>query len=129
MPSLLTRGHEFFRREAGFAPGIWSPRVDVIEREGQFVVRADLPGLSKDDVKVEVLEDMLTIQGERNIAPRKSGRATATTSATTAAFTAPSRCLRRRGVEGDREISERCAQDRDAGRSSGSEEGPAHRGA
>ena len=65
MPSLLTRGHELLRREAGFAPGVWSPRVDVIEREGQFVVRADLPGLSKEDVKVEVLEDMLTIHGER----------------------------------------------------------------
>ena len=65
MPSALTRGHELLRREAGFVPGVWSPRIDVIEREGQFVVRADLPGLSKADVKVEVIEDMLTIQGER----------------------------------------------------------------
>jgi len=65
MPSLLTRGHELLRREAGFAPGDWSPRVDVLEREGQLVIRADLPGLTKDDVKVDVTDDLITIQGER----------------------------------------------------------------
>jgi HSP20 family protein len=65
VPRLLSRGHEMLRREAGFVPAEWSPRVDVMERGGQFVVRADLPGLSKDDVKVEVSDNMLTIQGER----------------------------------------------------------------
>jgi HSP20 family protein len=39
--------------------------VDVLEREGQFIVRADLPGMSKEDVKVEITDDLLTIQGER----------------------------------------------------------------
>jgi HSP20 family protein len=43
----------------------WSPRIDVLEREGHFVVRADLPGLSKDEIKVDVHDDLLTIQGER----------------------------------------------------------------
>lgn len=43
----------------------WVPSVDVIERDSQLVVRADLPGLSKDDVNVEVTDDMLTITGER----------------------------------------------------------------
>ena len=65
MPSLLTRGHELLRREAGFVPGDWSPRIDVLERDGQFVVHADLPGLTKDDVKVDVTDDVVTIQGER----------------------------------------------------------------
>ena len=65
MPSFVTRGHELLRREAGFVPGQWSPRIDVVEREGQLLVRADLPGLSKDDVKVDVMEDLITIQGER----------------------------------------------------------------
>jgi len=44
MPSFLTRGHELLRREAGFVPGTWSPHVDVFERNGQFMVKADLPG-------------------------------------------------------------------------------------
>jgi HSP20 family protein len=65
IPKFVSRGHELLRREAGLVPAEWSPRVNVLQREGQFVVRADLPGLSKDDIKVEVSDDMLTIQGER----------------------------------------------------------------
>src|SRR5579883_1343539 len=41
------------------------PRLEVTERGGKLVVRADLPGLTKDDVKVEVREDNLCIAGER----------------------------------------------------------------
>ena len=65
IPRFLSRGHELFRREAGLVPADWSPQINVLRREGQFVVTADLPGMSKDDVKVEVTDDMLTIQGER----------------------------------------------------------------
>lgn len=43
----------------------WSPQLEVFEREGQMVVRADLPGLNKDDVKVNITDNALTIQGER----------------------------------------------------------------
>jgi len=64
-PRFLTRGHEMLRRGAGFIPAEWSPQIDVMEREGQFVVRADLPGLTREDVKVEVTDDLLTIHGER----------------------------------------------------------------
>jgi HSP20 family protein len=65
MPSFFTRGHELLRREAGYVPGEWSPRIDVLERDGNLVLRADLPGLTKEDVKVEVTDDLVTIQGER----------------------------------------------------------------
>jgi HSP20 family protein len=64
-PSLFTRGRELVRREAGLVPAAWSPRIDVVIRDDQYVVRADLPGLTKDDVKVEVTDDVVTIQGER----------------------------------------------------------------
>ena len=43
----------------------WAPPIEVSERGGQLVVRAELPGLAKKDVKVEVHDDALTIQGER----------------------------------------------------------------
>jgi HSP20 family protein len=43
----------------------WAPDVEVFERNNELVVRADLPGLTKDDVKVDVTEDHVTIQGER----------------------------------------------------------------
>jgi len=58
-------GRELLRREAGFIPAQWSPRVEIVEHDGKFVVRADLPGMCKDDIKVEVTHDTLTIQGER----------------------------------------------------------------
>lgn len=48
-----------------FGSSIWSPQVEVFERGGQLVIRADLPGLTKDDVKVELTDDAITISGER----------------------------------------------------------------
>jgi HSP20 family protein len=65
VPRALTRGRELLRREMGLIPAEWSPRIDIQQKEGKLLVRADLPGLSKDDVKVEVGDDTLTIQGER----------------------------------------------------------------
>jgi len=43
----------------------WAPEIEVFHRNNEFVVRADLPGLTKDDVKVDITEDSITIQGER----------------------------------------------------------------
>jgi len=65
IPSLFTRGRELVRRETGIVPAEWSPRVEVIEREGQYVVKAELPGLCKDDVTVDVTNQVLTIQGKK----------------------------------------------------------------
>lgn len=45
----------------------WSPDLEVLERKGELVVRADLPGLTAADVKVEVADGMLTIEGERKV--------------------------------------------------------------
>ena len=43
----------------------WVPQIEVLHKNGHFLVRADLPGLTKDDVKVELTDDLLTISGER----------------------------------------------------------------
>ncbi len=43
----------------------FSPRVDIFERDGKLVVRADMPGMTKDDVKVEVTDNAVVIDGER----------------------------------------------------------------
>jgi HSP20 family protein len=43
----------------------WAPEVEVFHRNNELVVRADLPGLTKDDIKVDVTEDRITLQGER----------------------------------------------------------------
>ena len=44
---------------------MWTPSVEVFERDNNLVVRAELPGLDKDDVKVELTDDGLVIEGER----------------------------------------------------------------
>jgi HSP20 family protein len=43
----------------------WSPQVEVVERGDALVVRADLPGVKRDDVEVNVENDVLTIRGQR----------------------------------------------------------------
>jgi HSP20 family protein len=59
--SLFARG--------GFGSGqgqnLWAPRIEAFQKGDQFMVRAELPGLKKDDVKVELTEDALTLHGER----------------------------------------------------------------
>jgi HSP20 family protein len=43
----------------------WTPVVDIKETEGEYLVRAELPGLKREDVKVSLDEGVLTIEGER----------------------------------------------------------------
>jgi HSP20 family protein len=43
----------------------WTPSVDVIEKDRVLTIRVDLPGLTKDEVKVDVTGDAITVQGER----------------------------------------------------------------
>ena len=43
----------------------WSPQIEVDRKNGNLVVRADLPGVAPDDVEVEVNDGVLTISGER----------------------------------------------------------------
>ena len=67
-------GREFFPTAFGeFGGSAWSPQVEVFEREGQLVVRADLPGLTKDDVKVEVTDNAINLSGERKSEHEEKG--------------------------------------------------------
>jgi HSP20 family protein len=43
----------------------WTPRIEAFQKDDRFIVRAELPGLKKEDVEVNVTEDAITIQGER----------------------------------------------------------------
>jgi len=44
---------------------LWAPRVEAFQKRDRFIVRADLPGLKKDDVQVDVTDNAITIHGER----------------------------------------------------------------
>ena len=43
----------------------WSPAMDLLETEEQFVLRADLPGMTENDVSIELEDNVLTVSGER----------------------------------------------------------------
>jgi HSP20 family protein len=43
----------------------WSPQVDITEDDKEYLIKADLPEMKKDEIKVNVTEGVLTISGER----------------------------------------------------------------
>jgi HSP20 family protein len=47
------------------ALGPWAPAVDITESDNEFVVKVEVPGVSKDDVKITVQDNVLTIRGEK----------------------------------------------------------------
>jgi HSP20 family protein len=49
----------------GGAARRWLPAMDIVETDDDFVLRADLPGIDEDDVKIEFEDGTLTISGER----------------------------------------------------------------
>ena len=57
----------------GEAGRTWQPQVEIFENDGEFVVRAELPGLKKEDVKIELTDDGLTIHGERRSEHEENG--------------------------------------------------------
>jgi HSP20 family protein len=43
----------------------WAPAMDLVEADDHFLLKADLPGLSEEDVAIEVQDNVLTVSGER----------------------------------------------------------------
>jgi HSP20 family protein len=77
MPGTLTRWDPFaelgelrsrFDRMLGEWPDgrgrVWTPAIDVVRENGHLVVRADIPGIKPEEVKIEVEDDILTVSGE-----------------------------------------------------------------
>ena len=52
----------------------WVPSVDVNESDGEYQIRAEIPDVKKDDVKVTLEKSVLTIQGERKQEKEEKGR-------------------------------------------------------
>lgn len=58
---------DFFGKEpnAGESSLSWYPSVDIKETKDEFVLMAEVPGMSKDDIKINISENTLTIKGEK----------------------------------------------------------------
>ena len=52
----------------------WSPAADVQESDTEFLIKADLPEVAKEDVKVQVENGVLTVQGERRREEESNGK-------------------------------------------------------
>lgn len=49
----------------GIAPSTWAPAVDILETPDSIVMKAELPGLKKEDIDIQVRDNTLTLRGER----------------------------------------------------------------
>ena len=49
----------------GLRENAWSPSVDIAEKNGEIIVKAELPGITQEDVNVSITYNVLTLQGEK----------------------------------------------------------------
>ncbi len=52
----------------------WVPAVDVEETENEYVFKAEMPGIKKDDVKISILDNVLTLTGEKRTVEEKTDK-------------------------------------------------------
>ena len=72
MPSLFGRWPRMMGEEG--EPYEWSPVADISETDDEYLVKAELPGIRREDVKVSLEDGMLTIEGERKQELEEKGR-------------------------------------------------------
>jgi HSP20 family protein len=66
----------FGRRDATGGNGYarrWIPAMDLVETDDELVLRADLPGLGREDIEIEVKDNTLTVSGERKAEHEQKG--------------------------------------------------------
>lgn len=59
---------EFFGRplvRTEWIEGVWSPSVDISETKDNLVIKADMPGMNREDVKISIHDNILTLRGEK----------------------------------------------------------------
>jgi len=50
--------------------GVWSPKVNIVENDSGYSISAELPGVSKEDIDIDLKENTLSIKGERKAETR-----------------------------------------------------------
>jgi HSP20 family protein len=63
----------FFDGDASESARRWTPAMDLMEADDHLVLKADLPGMSEDDVRIEVRDNVLTVSGERKAEREEKG--------------------------------------------------------
>lgn len=57
--------HGDVQADDSFFSSVWTPAVDIAEQDDQYVVKVELPGVNKDDVKITLESNILTVRGEK----------------------------------------------------------------
>lgn len=52
----------------------WSPLVDISEDDKEYLIKAEIPDMKKEDVKISVQDDILSISGERKYEKEEKGK-------------------------------------------------------
>ena len=73
MPTLPGRFNRLFddpffrigRLDDDSSMGMWNPAVDLYETDDHFMIKAELPGVDKNDIKIDLKDRLLTLSGER----------------------------------------------------------------
>ena len=74
LSELRSRFDRIFDEFAGGRERAWTPAIDVVRENGNLVVRADVPGIKPEEVKVEVEDDILTVSGEHEEHTEEKGK-------------------------------------------------------
>ena len=61
-------------KEEALTVAEWAPLVDIVEDDKQYLIKAELPEVKKDDVKVTVQDGVLTITGDRTLEKEEKGK-------------------------------------------------------
>lgn len=69
---------DFFRRPFGegeeeLPSAVWAPRMDLAENDAAYLVELDLPGVAKEDIKIDLEDNRLMVRGERKEEEREEG--------------------------------------------------------
>ena len=73
MPAMPDRLNRFFddpffsigRMAEDSGLGMWNPAVDLYEKDDHFMIKAELPGVDKNDINIDLKDRLLTLSGER----------------------------------------------------------------
>lgn len=76
LDEFLTDFDRSFASRAEREAAAFAPNVDVEEQEHSYFISVDLPGMKKEDIKVDMKDDLLTLSGERVRETKGEGRVT-----------------------------------------------------
>ena len=71
---LRSRFDRIFGELAESRENVWRPAIDVVRDDGNLVIRADVPGIKPEEVKVEVEDGILTVSGEHAESKEEKGK-------------------------------------------------------